>query len=164
MKAAVLVSRGRIEIEDRPRPEPGPGEVLVRVGCAAICGTDHHVYLGEFEGRVSYPAVLGHEFGGAVEAAGPEPTGRFHSQADRLEPGTRVAVDPDIHCGVCPACREGFFSGCRNLRLLGIDLPGAFAEYVVAPAANFSVATVWPIVRRASPATARVPAKRQSTE
>lgn len=135
MKAAVLVSRKRIEIKDLPVPEPGAGEVLVRVGCAAICGTDHHIYLGEFEGRVDYPQVMGHEFGGVVEALGPPAGGHFGS-IEYPEPGARVAVDPDIHCGVCPACREGLFSACKRLRLLGVDLPGAFAEYVLAPAAS----------------------------
>ncbi len=135
MKAAVLVSRERIEIRDIPDPEPGPGEVLVKVGYAAICGTDHHIYLGEFEGRVDYPQVIGHEFGGVVEAVGPPPGGHFGS-VEYPEPGTRVAVDPCIHCGVCPSCREGLFSACRALKLLGVDLPGAFAEYVIAPAAN----------------------------
>ncbi len=137
MKAAVLSSRRTVEIRDLPVPEPGPGEILVRVSHAAICGTDHHIYLGEFEGRVRYPAVLGHEFGGVVEAVGPRPLGAtLPAPFEPPGPGTRVAVDPDIHCGTCPACREGVFSGCRSLRLLGVDLPGAFAEYVVAPAAN----------------------------
>ena len=67
MAAAVLAGRRSIEIRDLQVPEPGPGTVLVRVGHAAICGTDHHIYLGEFEGRVAYPAVMGHEFGGVVD-------------------------------------------------------------------------------------------------
>lgn len=137
MKAAVLVSPRKIEVRDLPTPEPGPGEVLVRVAHAAICGTDHHIYLGEFEGRVRYPAVLGHEFGGVVEAVGPMPRGAaLPAPFEPPGPGTRIAVDPDIHCGTCPACREGTFSACRRLRLVGVDLPGAFAEYVVVPAAN----------------------------
>ncbi len=140
MKAAVLASPRRIEIRDLPVPEPGPGEVLIRVAHAAICGTDHHIYHGEFEGRVGYPAVLGHEFGGVVEAVGPAREGAAPAApTEPPPPGTRVAVDPDIHCGTCPACREGAFSGCRRLRLVGVDLPGAFAEYVVAPAANCHV-------------------------
>jgi len=137
MKAAVLVSPRRVEVRDLPVPEPGPGEVLVKVTHAALCGTDHHIYLGEFEGRVEYPAVLGHEFGGIVEAVGPPPGGM--ASAFGHEPparGTRVAVDPDIHCGTCPACREGTFSACSSLKLVGVDLAGALAEYVVAPAAN----------------------------
>ena len=136
MKAAVLTSPRKVEIQDLPQPEPGPGEVLVRVCRAAICGTDHHIYLGEFEGRVKYPAVLGHEFGGVVEAVGPPPGGTLSGVREPPLPGTRVAVDPDIHCGTCPACREGTFSACSSLRLIGVDLRGAFAEYVVVPAAN----------------------------
>lgn len=126
MRAAVLVSRGRIEVRDLPGPRPKAGEVLVRVGHASICGSDHHVVRGEFEGRVKYPAVLGHEFWGVVEEAG--------AGATHPAPGTRVAVDPVQWCGACPACLEGSYSACRSLRLIGIDLPGAFAELVTAPA------------------------------
>jgi len=98
----------------------------VRVEYASICGTDHHVYLGEFEGRVKYPAVLGHEFCGVVDEVGPGVKG--------FSPGDRVTADPDLPCGQCPACLDGRRSACRSLRLIGIDLPGAFAEKVVVPA------------------------------
>jgi threonine dehydrogenase-like Zn-dependent dehydrogenase len=101
--------------------------VLVRVEYASICGSDHHAFLGEFGPRVRFPAVLGHEFCGVVESLGPG--------ADAPPPGTRVVVDPVLHCGRCASCREGKLSCCRELRLLGIDLPGGFGELVVAPAA-----------------------------
>ncbi len=82
--------------------------------------------MGEFGKRVTFPAVLGHEFGGVVEALGEGTPGP--------QPGTRVVVDPVIHCGCCTACRQGKLSSCRHLELLGIDLPGGFGELVLAPA------------------------------
>jgi threonine dehydrogenase-like Zn-dependent dehydrogenase len=75
---------------------------------------------------VRFPAVLGHEFCGRVEALG--------EGVELPAPGTRVVVDPVLHCGCCPACREGKLSSCRDLKLLGIDLPGGFGGLVRAPA------------------------------
>ena len=129
MKAAILYGRRDIRPGELPDPRPGPGELLVRVAYAGICGTDHHVYLGEFEGRVRFPAVLGHEFCGVVEELAEGAEG-----AEGFSPGEAVAVDPDLPCGRCAACRDGRGSGCRRLRLIGIDLPGGFAEKVVVPA------------------------------
>ncbi|MHC4914643.1 MAG: zinc-dependent alcohol dehydrogenase [Planctomycetota bacterium] len=126
MRAAVVEKPGTLAVRDLPDPAPGRGEVLVRVEYASICGSDHHAYLGDFGERVTFPAVLGHEFCGTVEALGEGATG--------VEAGARVVVDPVIHCGRCPACREGKLSSCRELKLLGIDLPGGFGEMVAAPA------------------------------
>ena len=126
MRAAVVEKPGVIAVRDRPEPRPGPGEALVRVAYASICGSDHHAYRGEFGARVRFPAVLGHEFCGTVAALGPG--------VEAPAVGTRVVVDPVLHCGRCPACRGGQLSSCRSLRLLGIDLAGGFAELVAAPA------------------------------
>jgi threonine dehydrogenase-like Zn-dependent dehydrogenase len=125
VRAAVIDRPGTVSVRDLPDPTAGPGEVLVRVEYVSICGSDHHAYLGEFGPRVRFPAVLGHEFCGRVESLGPGVTD--------LRPGTRVVVDPVIHCGHCRACLEGKLSSCRELRLLGIDLPGGFGELVAAP-------------------------------
>jgi len=115
-------------MQDLPDPTPGPGEVLIEPAYAAICGTDEHVFAGEFVGRVTYPQISGHEFCGTVIGLG--------AGVDRVAEGDRVTVDPDVPCRVCPACLDGRMCGCRNLKLLGIDLPGAFATRVVAPAKN----------------------------
>jgi len=124
MKAAVIVGREKVLVKEVPAPEPGRGEVLVAPRYAGICGTDAHIFLGEFEGRVKYPTTLGHEFAGIVEAVG-EGVASF-------APGDKVTVDPIIPCMRCVACREGNTSGCRSLKLLGVDLDGAMAEFVVA--------------------------------
>ena len=126
MLAAVLYGDRRIEVREIPEPEPGPGQVLLAPQYASICGTDQHVFQGEFRGRVEYPAVLGHEFSAVVEGVGEGVTG--------VVAGDRVTVDPIVPCMRCVACINGRLSACRRLRLLGIDLPGGFAQRVVAPA------------------------------
>lgn len=120
MRAAVLVGKEKIEIREVETPQPGPGEVLVAPKYAGICGTDIHIYLGEFEGRVRYPTIVGHEFAGIVEAVG--------EGVKDFAPGEKVCVDPIIPCRKCAACREGSLSACKNLRLRGVDLDGGLAE------------------------------------
>ncbi|MCK4298855.1 MAG: alcohol dehydrogenase catalytic domain-containing protein [Planctomycetes bacterium] len=126
MLAAVLYDDGKIEMRELPDPEPGPGQVLLVPRYASICGTDQHVFQGEFKGRVEYPAVLGHEFSALVEAVG--------EGVEEFAPGDRVAVDPIVPCMHCAACVDGRLNACRRLKLLGIDLPGGFAQRVVAQA------------------------------
>ncbi|HEX5901656.1 MAG TPA: L-threonine 3-dehydrogenase [Actinomycetota bacterium] len=118
------------ELVEVPVPEPGEGEVLVLVHAASICGTDLHIYdWNEWaEGRIHVPMTFGHEVAGTVERVGPE--------VHHVQPGSFVAAETHIACGVCSTCRTGRAHICRNLRILGVDTEGAFAEYVVVPAAN----------------------------
>lgn len=125
MKAAILYNDRDMRPGDVPDPQIGADEVLVAIGYAGICGTDLHVYRGEFKGRVQYPAILGHEFGGVIEEVGKEVKG--------FRVGDRVAIDPIISCHRCEACLTGHINACRTLRLLGIDLPGGFGQYVAVP-------------------------------
>ncbi len=125
MKAALLEGERRIRVDDVPDPRCGPDEVLVESAYAGICGTDVHVYRGEFKGRVAYPAILGHEFGGTVVEVGRNVGG--------LRVGERVTVDPILPCHGCAACLSGRINACRTLKLLGIDLAGGFGRYVAAP-------------------------------
>ena len=126
MQAAVLKNDKEMIVSEVPMPTFGPGQVLIRVNWSSICGTDLHIYLGEFKERVKYPRILGHEFAGVVESVG----SRVHS----LKTGDRVTVDPIIWCNQCPACLNGQNNVCRNLKLLGIEYDGGFADYVVAEA------------------------------
>jgi threonine 3-dehydrogenase len=118
------------ELEDVPIPEPGEAEVLVRVHAASICGTDLHIYdWNEWaEGRIRTPMTFGHELAGTVEEVGPE--------VHHVNPGAFVAAETHIACGVCSTCRTGRAHICRNLKILGVDTDGAFAQYVVVPAEN----------------------------
>ena len=86
MKAAVLTNDRTLNFGDAADPQVRRGEVLVRTSSAGICGTDLHVYRGEFHGRVRFPAILGHEFGGVIQQVGPDVRG--------FAVGDRVAVDP----------------------------------------------------------------------
>ena len=90
-----------------------------------LAAKDMHIFRGEFHDRVRYPAILGHEFGGIIEEVGAKVRG--------FRPGDRVVVDPILSCHACPACLEGHINCCANLKLLGIDLPGGFGQYVAVP-------------------------------
>jgi (R,R)-butanediol dehydrogenase/meso-butanediol dehydrogenase/diacetyl reductase len=124
MKALSLVTKGQVKLVDMPRPEPEPGQVLIRVAYAGICGSDLSI-LGGKHPRAKPPLVMGHEFSGTV-ARIPD-TG-----AKALAVGDAVTVYPLLSCGECYVCEMGLPHVCRDLRLLGIDTHGAFAEYVLA--------------------------------
>jgi threonine dehydrogenase-like Zn-dependent dehydrogenase len=126
MKAAILVNDREIRFGEVPKPDPKNGQVLIRVHWASICGTDLHIYLGEFKPRVVYPRILGHEFSGVVESVGKDVL--------HLKKGERVVVDPILWCNQCPACLNGNQNACHFLKLLGVDVDGGFAEYMVADA------------------------------
>jgi len=126
MKAGIIYNDRDILLGDAPDPQIGPDEVLVATNYAGICGTDLHIYRGEFHGRVEYPAILGHEFGGIIQEIGKDVNG--------LKVGDRVVVDPIIPCRSCPACHSGHLNACQTLKLLGIDLDGGFGQYVAVPA------------------------------
>jgi len=128
MKAGILYRAKDIRVGEAHMPEVGPDEILLQSKAAGICGTDLHIYLGEFEGRVSYPAIQGHEFGGLVAEVGPE--------VNQFKPGDRVVVDPIISCHNCPACLSGHINACRTLKLLGVDLDGGYGQFVVVPASH----------------------------
>lgn len=126
MKAGIVYADQDVRLGEAPEPRISPDQVLVAPACAGICGTDLHIYRGEFHGRVQYPAILGHEFGGIIQEVGGEVTD-YHV-------GDRVVVDPILPCHTCPACRSGHLNACQRLKLLGIDLDGGFGQYVAVPA------------------------------
>lgn len=128
MKAAILYDDRDIRPGEAPDPRIGPDEVLVSSGYAGICGTDLHIYRGEFKERVKYPAIQGHEFGGTIVERGKDVEG--------IQIGDRVVVDPIISCHACPACLTGHINACRSLKLLGVDLNGGFGQIVAAPASH----------------------------
>ncbi|MFW5877504.1 MAG: zinc-dependent alcohol dehydrogenase [bacterium] len=132
MKAAVLSEYNKIEYKGIETPAMKNDEVLVKVSYASICGSDQHLYKGEFHPRTKLPFVPGHEFAGVVADAGKDVKG-FRS-------GEKVTVDPIMPCGECPACIREHFPACSSLKLVGIDLNGGFAEYIsVRPEMLFKV-------------------------
>ena len=126
MKAARLFSAGEMRALDVPKPSPDPRGVLVRVEAAGICGSDRHMFRGEYP--TAPPVTLGHEFCGIVEAVGAE--------VEQLKVGDRVTADPNISCGHCEACRAGRVNLCANLRAIGVTRDGGFAEWVAIPASH----------------------------
>uniref|UniRef100_UPI0035684217 zinc-dependent alcohol dehydrogenase n=1 Tax=Mariniphaga sediminis TaxID=1628158 RepID=UPI0035684217 len=125
MKAAVLEAYNHFIWKDVPTPEVKDGEVLVRIQFASICGTDMHIFPGDFHPRTPVPFIPGHEMGGIVAEVAEGVSG--------FEPGDKVAVDPIIWCGECPACQRKHYPACTRLKLLGVDLDGGFAEYISVP-------------------------------
>ncbi len=111
-------------------PAIGPTDALVRVKTASICGTDLHIYGWDrwSQGRIKPPLTLGHEFCGVIERVGDE--------VKAVKPGDFVSAEMHVNCGHCHQCRLGQGHICQNLRIIGIDQDGAFAEFVRIPAAN----------------------------
>jgi len=124
VKGAVWRGGKEIRIEDLARPTVGPDEALIRVKAVGICGSELHAYEGLSKRRVP-PLVMGHEFAGVVEEIGERSTG--------IALGDRVTMQPAVPCGVCEQCLSGRTNLCRARRHVGLDFPGAFAEYVKAP-------------------------------
>ncbi|MCU0514142.1 MAG: zinc-dependent alcohol dehydrogenase family protein [Anaerolineae bacterium] len=107
-------------------PTAGPEEVVIRVRAAGICGTDVHIYKGEYE--AVYPLIPGHEFAGEVAAVGASVT--------RFRPGDRVTADPNIPCNRCSNCQRNEPNQCKHLAAVGVTRDGGFAEYVVVHEGN----------------------------
>jgi len=131
MKALRKMQAGRgLSMESAPVPAIGAADVLVRVKTASICGTDLHIYGWDrwSQGRIKPPLTLGHEFCGVVERVGDE--------VRAVMAGDLVSAEMHVNCGHCHQCRVGEAHICQNLRIIGIDQDGAFAEFVKIPASN----------------------------
>jgi D-arabinitol dehydrogenase (NADP+) len=127
VKAAYYEARHEVAVRDAPEPEPGPKDILIRVRACGICGTDQHIYDGDFGGPL--PMIGGHELAGDVVAVGPE-------ILEDIRVGQRVAVNPNLFCGSCFYCRRGQVNHCLRWSAIGVTRDGGFADYVVAPEAN----------------------------
>jgi threonine 3-dehydrogenase len=131
MKALVKAKPERgIWMQDIPTPEVGHNDVLIRVNRSAICGTDIHIYQWDdwAQHTIPVPLAVGHEFSGTIVECGIEVRG--------FEPGDRVSAEGHITCGVCRNCRAGRRHLCMNTKGVGVNRPGAFAEYIAVPAFN----------------------------
>lgn len=119
MKAVVYDAPKQYSVREVPTPEPGPGEVRIKVHQVGVCGTDVHIHHGDF-GAV-FPLTPGHELVGTIDALG-EGTGRFAV-------GEQVTVNPNVYCGTCDYCLAGRLILCSDMKGLGSNFPGFFAEY-----------------------------------
>jgi threonine 3-dehydrogenase len=117
-------------LEDAPVPEYGINEVLIRVDRTGICGTDVHIYKWDAwaQKTIPVPMVVGHEFVGEIVAVGSNVTD-FH-------PGEVVSGEGHVVCGRCRNCLAGRRQLCKDTSGVGVNRPGAFAEYLVLPMTN----------------------------
>ena len=123
METIVIQKPREISLIEREIPEPGPGEVLIKVMASGICGTDIHIFNGEYLG--AYPVIPGHEFSGVVVSMG--------NRITRFKVGDHVAVEPNIACDNCIHCLNNRQNFCLNWQAIGVTLPGGMEQFVTAP-------------------------------
>src|SRR5262245_18986498 len=112
-----------VVVEEMPRPRPGPDDVVVAVRSCGVCGTDLLWYHGE----MMVPQVCpGHEVAGEVAEVG--------SAVKRLRAGDRVALEGIASCGECRYCQAGIYNCCPAVKVVGITIPGGFADFICLPA------------------------------
>lgn len=131
MKALVKAKADRgLWLQDAPEPEVGINDVKVRVLLTGICGTDVHIYDWDkwAQSTIPVPMVIGHEFVGEIVAVG--------SNVSDFHPGELVSGEGHVTCGRCRNCLAGRRHLCAHTQGLGVNRPGAFAEYVVLPISN----------------------------
>lgn len=132
MKAVVKAKLGvGFEVKEVEIPNIGPNDVLVRVKATGICGTDRHLYRGEAVGalpELPIPFIPGHEFCGDVVEVG--------EVVDNIKAGDRVSAEVAVSCGKCYYCKTGRQILCENVREIGIDINGSYAEYISVPSQN----------------------------
>jgi len=131
MKAlAKLKAEPGLWMTDTDKPEYGHNDLLIKIKKTAICGTDVHIYKWDDWSQKTVPVgmTVGHEYVGEVAAMGEGVRG--------FEIGDRVSGEGHITCGHCRNCRAGRRHLCRNTVGVGVNRPGAFAEYLVIPSDN----------------------------
>ncbi len=131
MKALVKkYSEKGIWMENVPQPVCGDNDVKIKVKQTAICGTDIHIYKWDDWARktIPLPMIIGHEFVGEIVEVGKNVRG--------YKIGQRVSAEGHITCGYCRNCRAGKRHLCINTKGIGVNIPGAFAEYIVVPQEN----------------------------
>lgn len=129
MRAVRLYGAKDLRVDEVEKPTVGPDEFLIRVKAASVCATDIRIYTYG-DPRVKFPRTLGHELAGDIEEVGANLEGH-------LKASMRVTVNPNMYCGRCIYCVAGRHELCESRYALGIDVDGAFAEYVKVPSEAF---------------------------
>jgi D-arabinitol dehydrogenase (NADP+) len=124
MQAVVYDAPRQFSVREVPTPDVKAGEVRVRVEKTGICGTDLHIHEGKF--FAEFPLIPGHELVGPVDSLG--------DGVDGFRVGEYVSVNPNVNCRRCEYCRAGRPLLCVNLKGMGTNWPGSFAEFVSVPA------------------------------
>src|SRR5579859_1070859 len=131
MKALVKSKADRgLWLEDIAEPSIGINDVLIRVRYTGICGTDVHIYQWDewAQSTIKVPMAIGHEFVGEIVAVG--------ANVNDFRPGEIVSGEGHVVCGRCRNCLAGRRHLCAHTEGVGVNRPGAFAEYVVLPMSN----------------------------
>jgi threonine 3-dehydrogenase len=117
-------------LENVPEPEIGPSDVLIKVLRTGICGTDIHIYEWDAwaQKTVPIPMVVGHEFVGEIVAIG--------SNVVDFQPGQIASAEGHVICGRCRNCLAGRRHFCKDTKGIGVNRPGAFAEFIAVPMTN----------------------------
>jgi len=126
MTAVTYTGSRTFQTRDADQKPPAAGEVQIAIAYTGLCGTDLHIFHGDMDGRVTMPAVIGHEMSGTVSAVGPDVSG--------WSIGSPVTVMPTRTCGTCAACRRGHSNVCHNLEFIGIDSEGSMQNLWNVPA------------------------------
>jgi 2-desacetyl-2-hydroxyethyl bacteriochlorophyllide A dehydrogenase len=126
MRACQIVEPGiirELSLDMQNMLNPPQGWITIRVNASGICGTDLHIFLGEYLG--DYPIIPGHEFSGDVVAIG--------DKVDKFQIGDRVAIEPNLSCGICDACLHNRQHFCEDWQAIGVTMPGGMATHVIVP-------------------------------
>jgi L-iditol 2-dehydrogenase len=124
VKAAILHGPKQLTVEEIPTPQTPDDGILLKVMACGVCGSDLRTYRHGPRFAVDN-VIMGHEIGGTVAEVGPRASG--------YAVGDRLAIAPDVHCGQCYYCRRGLFNLCDDLKFIGTQYPGGFAEYLALP-------------------------------
>lgn len=125
MLQAFVPEVGKIEYREVDMPVIRPDQILIRVSCVGICGSDQHVFHG-MHPLVRPPLVQGHEFSGVIEDIG--------SEVEGLSSGNLVTVQPAGGCGDCANCRDDLPGQCANMKFVGGNVVGAMSSHIAVDA------------------------------
>lgn len=120
MKAARLVKPYQMIFEEKPIPEIRENQVLLKILCFGICGSDLQIYHGQHK-YAAMPIIMGHEIAAQIEKTGSRVTG--------ISPGDKVTIEPQVTCGSCYPCQTGRFNVCEQLKVIGVHMDGCNQEY-----------------------------------
>jgi L-iditol 2-dehydrogenase len=138
LQAAYFYEPGDIRVEDVEKPSIGENEILIRLRATSVCGTDLRIFKhGHFKIPSGSRRVLGHEIAGDVVEVG--------SLVEGYRVGMRVTAPPNIGCGVCEFCRDGYNNMCPNYEAFGISIDGGFQQYMRVPHIALTGGNIFPI-------------------
>jgi alcohol dehydrogenase len=123
---ALVVNHAKLLLGEKEKPDLRKGEAILGVRKAGICGTDLAIASGDY--KIDHPVVLGHEIYGVIESMSPE--------SKLFAAGSRVTTEINVSCNSCELCKAGLRNHCANIRTLGIDRDGGFADFVSTPLEN----------------------------